>query len=188
MFWILSPSGNGRCVGRMGHRGLPGTGLSRLRALTWATRPARTQGGRVAGTWEQDLVRTHVLAAYLTSDHPRPPQAANSMEETAGGLVAGSLTPLLSGTLVIRYRATVARPWAAYWEFSDEDSGATWHAVLVGDQGIDQLSRERGGSRRGQKAGWDLPPGWGRLTRMTPRSWTSGSPCGLRRSSRSTSR
>jgi len=62
--------------------------------------------------WEQDLVRTHVLAAYLTSDHPRPPQVANSMEETVGGLVAGSLTPLLSGTLVIRYRATVARPWA----------------------------------------------------------------------------
>jgi hypothetical protein len=39
-------------------------------------------------TWEQDLVRTYVLAAYVTTDHPRPPQAANSMEETAVGLAA----------------------------------------------------------------------------------------------------
>jgi hypothetical protein len=45
----------------------------------------------------------------------------------------------MAGTLVVRYRATAARPWAAYWEFSDEASGETWHAVLVDDQGIDQL-------------------------------------------------
>jgi energy-coupling factor transporter ATP-binding protein EcfA2 len=94
---------------------------------------------RLDQPWEQHLVRTYVLAAYVTTDHPRPPQTANSMEETASGLAADSLTPLLTGTLVIRYRATTARPWAAYWEFSDEASGATWHAVLVSDQGIDQL-------------------------------------------------
>jgi hypothetical protein len=41
--------------------------------------------------------------------------------------------------LVVRYQAAAARPWSAYWEFADEDSGATWHAVLVGDEGIDQL-------------------------------------------------
>lgn len=89
--------------------------------------------------WEQNLVRAYVLATYLTGDHPRPPQTANPMEETPAGLVAGSLSPLLTGTLVIRYRATVAPLWAAYWEFSDEDSGTTWHAVLVSDQGINQL-------------------------------------------------
>lgn len=79
--------------------------------------------------WEQDLVRTHVRAAYLTAELGRPPEAANSLEETVDWLVADSLAPLLTGTLVIRYRATAVRPWAAYWEFWDEDSGATWHAV-----------------------------------------------------------
>jgi hypothetical protein len=47
--------------------------------------------------------------------------------------------------LIVRYRATAARPWAAYWEFSDEDSGATWHAVPIDDQGIDQLRPEEAG-------------------------------------------
>jgi recombinational DNA repair ATPase RecF len=67
--------------------------------------------------WEQALVRTHVQAAYQ--------QAADSLEATVDWLVADSLTPLLAGTLVIRYRDAAARPWAAYWEFSDLDSGAT---------------------------------------------------------------
>jgi hypothetical protein len=56
-------------------------------------------------------------------------QAADSLEEAVDWLVADSLTPLLAGTLVIRYRAAAARPWAAYWEFSDEDSGAAWHGA-----------------------------------------------------------
>lgn len=90
-------------------------------------------------SWEQDLVRTHVQAAYLTSGPGRSQQAADSFEDSLDWLVADSLAPLMAGTLVVRYRATAARPWAAYWEFADEDSGATWHAVLVDDQGIDQL-------------------------------------------------
>lgn len=89
--------------------------------------------------WEQCLVRAHVQAAYLTSGTGRSERAANSLEDSLDWLVAGSLTPLMAGTLVVRYRATAVRPWAAYWEFSDEDSGATWHAVLVSDQGINQL-------------------------------------------------
>lgn len=90
-------------------------------------------------SWEQDLVRTHVQAAYLTSGLDQSPQTADSLEKSVDWLVADSLIPLIAGTLVIRYRATAARPWAAYWEFSDEDSGATWHVVLADDQGIDQL-------------------------------------------------
>lgn len=88
--------------------------------------------------WEQDLVRTYVQAAYLTSG-PGPSLPADPPEESVGWLEADSLAPLMTGTLVIRYRAAAARSWAAYWEFSDEDSGVTWHAVLVDDQGIDQL-------------------------------------------------
>jgi energy-coupling factor transporter ATP-binding protein EcfA2 len=89
--------------------------------------------------WEQGLIRTYVRAAYVTAGLDRTPEVANSLEESADWLVADSLKPLLAGTLVVRYRATAARPWAAYWEFAAEDSGATWHAVLVGDEGIDQL-------------------------------------------------
>jgi energy-coupling factor transporter ATP-binding protein EcfA2 len=95
--------------------------------------------------WEQDLVRTYVRAAYLTSGPDQSPQTAESFEESVNWLVADSLIPLVAGTLVVRYRSTAARPWAAYWEFSDEDSGATWHAVLVDDQGIDQLRPEEAG-------------------------------------------
>ena len=105
--------------------------------------------------WEQDLVRTHVQATYLTSGPGQSPQTAGSFEESLGWLVADSLISLMTGTLIIRYRATAARPWAAYWEFSDEDSGATWHAVLVDNQGIDQLRpgeagkpEQAGGGRR----------------------------------------
>jgi energy-coupling factor transporter ATP-binding protein EcfA2 len=89
--------------------------------------------------WEQDLVRTHVQAVYLTSGADQSPQAADLLEDSLSWLVADSLAPLMEGTLVVRYRAAAARPWAAYWEFCDEDSGATWHAVLIDDQGIDQL-------------------------------------------------
>lgn len=89
--------------------------------------------------WEQDLIRTHVKAAYLTSRAGRSQQAADPVEDSLNWLGADSLAPLMAGTLVIRYQATAVRPWAAYWEFSDEGSGATWHAVLVDDQGTDQL-------------------------------------------------
>ena len=89
--------------------------------------------------WEQDLVRTHVQSAHLTSGPGRSQQAADSFERSLDWLVADSLAPLMTGTLVIKYRTTAVRQWAAYWEFADQDSGATWHAVLVDDQGIDQL-------------------------------------------------
>lgn len=89
--------------------------------------------------WEHDLVRTYVQAAYLTSGPGPSQQVADSFEDSLDWLVADSLAPLMAGTLIVRYRATAARPWAAYWEFSDEASGVTWHAVLVDDQGIDQL-------------------------------------------------
>jgi energy-coupling factor transporter ATP-binding protein EcfA2 len=89
--------------------------------------------------WEQDLVRTYVRAAYVAAELDRDPDAANPVEESADWLVADSLEPLLAGTLVVRYQAAAVRPWAAYWEFAAEDGGATWHAVLAGDEGIDQL-------------------------------------------------
>jgi hypothetical protein len=109
--------------------------------------------------WEQDLVRTHVQAAYLTSGPDQSPQAADSFEDSLDWLVADSLAPLMAGTLVVRYRATAARPWAAYWEFSDEDSGATWHAVLVDDQGIDQLRPGEAGEPERAVGGMGLA-GW----------------------------
>jgi hypothetical protein len=103
--------------------------------------------------WEHDLVRTHVQAVHLTSEPGRSEQAADSFEGSVDWLVADSLAPLMAGTLVVRYRATAVRPWAAYWEFSDEDSGATWHAVLVDDQGVDQLRPGEARGRGGQPAG-----------------------------------
>src|SRR6266567_7925230 len=83
--------------------------------------------------------RPYACAGRLPDVGAWPVSAGDPLEETVDWLVADSLAPLMTGTLVIRYRATAARSWAAYWEFSDEDSGATWHAVLVDDQGIDQL-------------------------------------------------
>jgi energy-coupling factor transporter ATP-binding protein EcfA2 len=89
--------------------------------------------------WELTLAQRYVQSAYLTSRPDLPPESAGSFAESVEWVVFGSLRPLLAGTLVIRYQASAARPWAAYWEFCDKDSGATWHAVLVDDQGIDQL-------------------------------------------------
>jgi len=109
--------------------------------------------------WEQDLVRTHVQAAYLTSEVGRSEQTADSFEASLDWLVAESLAPLMTGTLVIRYRATAARSWAAYWEFSAEDSGATWHAVLVDDQGIDQLRPGEAGEPERPAGGTEFA-GW----------------------------
>src|SRR6185437_15665140 len=60
--------------------------------------------------WEQSLVRTHVQAAYLTSGPDQSPQMAGSFEESLGWLMADSLISLMTGTLIVRYRATAARP------------------------------------------------------------------------------
>ena len=62
-----------------------------------------------------------------------------SFEESADWLLRDSLTPLMSGFLVIRYRRLAARPWSAAWQFTDDKAGTTWHAALVGDDGIQQL-------------------------------------------------
>jgi len=61
--------------------------------------------------WEQDLVRTYVQAAYLASGPRQSPQAADSFEKSVDWLVPDSLTPVMAGALVIRYRVTAARPW-----------------------------------------------------------------------------
>ena len=52
--------------------------------------------------WEQDLVRTYVKAAYLTSEPGRSEQVADSFEDSLDWLVADSLAPLMAGTLVVR--------------------------------------------------------------------------------------
>jgi AAA domain len=88
--------------------------------------------------WEQDLVRTYARASYVTSRSNPAPQVASS-EESADWLEEGSLTPLFSGSLVIRYRKAATRPWTAAWQFTAEDKATIWHAVLVGDEGIHQL-------------------------------------------------
>ena len=62
-----------------------------------------------------------------------------SFEESADWLLRDSLAPLMSGVLVIRYRRAAARPWTAAWQFTDDKAGTTWHAVLAGDDGIQQL-------------------------------------------------
>lgn len=45
----------------------------------------------------------------------------------------------MSGVLVIRYRRAATRAWSAAWQFTDAKAGTTWHAVLAGDDGIQQL-------------------------------------------------
>ncbi len=85
--------------------------------------------------WEQDLVQAYVRASYLTS----PTFTVKSLHESVEWLQTDSLAPLMSGLLVIRYRGTSARPWTSAWQFTDDDTGMTWHAVLTGDEGIHQL-------------------------------------------------
>ena len=89
--------------------------------------------------WEQDLVRTYVRASYVASKANLGSLMMESFEEAVDWLVGDSLAPLMSGLLVIRYRGAVARPWSAAWQFTDDEAGSTWHAVLVGDDGIQQL-------------------------------------------------
>ena len=90
--------------------------------------------------WEQDLVRTYVRASYVASRGPnQDSMVRRSFEESADWLLRDSLTPLMSGFLVIRYRRLAARPWSAAWQFTDDKAGTTWHAALVGDDGIQQL-------------------------------------------------
>jgi hypothetical protein len=89
--------------------------------------------------WEQDLIRTYIRACYVMSGANNDPLIAESFEKSADLLQEDSLALLMSGLLVIRYRGERARPWAAAWEFTDDDAGMTWHAVLAGDEGIQQL-------------------------------------------------
>jgi hypothetical protein len=89
--------------------------------------------------WEQDLVRTYVRSTYVASKSGQDPGVVKSFEESADWLGQRSLAPLMSGLLVIRYHGAAARPWAAAWQFTDDKTGTTWHSVLVGDDGIQQL-------------------------------------------------
>lgn len=89
--------------------------------------------------WEKDLVWTYVRASFLASKPYQDSLIAQSFEESGTWLSRDSLGPLMSGLLVIRYHQAAARPWSADWQFADEKAGTTWHAVLVGDDGIQQL-------------------------------------------------
>lgn len=89
--------------------------------------------------WEQDLVRAYVRASYLASRANQDSLIAESFEKSADWLVRDSVVPLMSGVMVIRYRRAAARPWSAAWQFTDDKAGTTWHAVLAGDDGIQQL-------------------------------------------------
>ena len=89
--------------------------------------------------WEQDLVRAYVRACFVASRPDPDPVVVKSFEESADWLVRDSLAPLMSGLLVIGYRRAAARAWSAAWQFTDDKAGTTWHAVLAGDDGIQQL-------------------------------------------------
>ena len=78
-------------------------------------------------------------ASYVASKANQDSLVMGSFEESADWLSRDSLAPLMSGVLVIRYRRPAARPWAAAWQFTDDKAGTTWHAVLAGDDGIQQL-------------------------------------------------
>lgn len=94
---------------------------------------------------EHELVRSYVKAVYLTSRTDLKPGEATAFQESWDWFHESSLTPLLSGTVVIRCRRTVARHWSADWEFADE-GGRTWCAGLVG-AGADRLRPGMSGAR-----------------------------------------
>ena len=90
--------------------------------------------------WEHVLVRAYVRACYVASKANLDPLVVKSFEESADWLPGDSLAPLMSGLLVIRYRRSAApRPWSAAWQFTDDKAGTTWHAVLAGLDGHQQL-------------------------------------------------
>ena len=107
--------------------------------------------------WEQDLVRLYGHAVYDTHRAGNNPD--ERLEADANDMAADSFSPLLSGTLVIRRRSGTVRPWSADWEFSHESMEWTWHAVLVGDDGIDQLRPGEAGTS-GQVSGGIGFDGW----------------------------
>lgn len=104
--------------------------------------------------WERELIRLYGRAVYDSrqgEDH-----VGNRLEVGADDLGPDSFSPLLSGTLTIRHRGGAVRPWAADWEFSHEEGGWTWHAVLVGEEGIDQIRPGEAGQPRRASGGIDF--------------------------------
>src|SRR5580700_1881195 len=89
---------------------------------------------------ERDHVRAFVCAAYAcaTRGEPEEPSADEADVACREYLVSGSLAPLCSGRLLIRYEAALMQPWFAAWEFRHADG--TWHVVLEGN-GSGQLQR-----------------------------------------------
>jgi hypothetical protein len=95
--------------------------------------------------WERHLIWAYVCSCFATSQANQDAQTAERLEAAVTDrLDPDSLAPLLSGSLVIGYRATADRPWAVAWEFAD--AGKTWHAVLAGDEGLHQLRPGTAGS------------------------------------------
>ena len=94
---------------------------------------------------ERELVRSYVKAVYLTSRADFKPGLAEAFEESWDWFDHGSVAPLLSGTVVIRYARRAPRHWSADWEF-DDGEGRRWCAGLVGD-GADRLRPGPSGTR-----------------------------------------
>jgi hypothetical protein len=95
--------------------------------------------------WEQDLVRAFVCAAFAGGSSPNgSPQAPSENERDAlarACLVRDSLSPLLSGSLVVCFDSARQLPWFAAWEFADE--GRFYHVLLASSLGGYQLRAGR---------------------------------------------
>jgi hypothetical protein len=94
---------------------------------------------------ERALVSSYVKAAYLTSRTDVKADSMASFEQSWEWFDEGSLTALLSGTVVIRCRQAMARHWSADWELTD-GAGRAWRVGLRGD-GTDRLRPGEPGSR-----------------------------------------
>jgi len=82
---------------------------------------------------ERRLVRAFVCAGFATAYRsPSPGQLdAGELDAMARSwLVEDSLTPLWSGSLLVRFDAGMSRPWYAAWEFAH--ARESWHVVLSG--------------------------------------------------------
>jgi hypothetical protein len=92
--------------------------------------------------WERDLVSAFVRSCFDAGVAP-PPGGLDEADlkglrvAAKEWLIADSLAPLWSGSLVIHHQATTPRPWSAVWEFAH--AGTQWHAVLAGSDGLYQL-------------------------------------------------
>jgi energy-coupling factor transporter ATP-binding protein EcfA2 len=84
--------------------------------------------------WERGLIFSYVRACYASetvTNAPGDPSYEDQENTVTAWLMPGSLEPLWSGTLVIRYQAAMPRKWSAAWEFTQ--AGDSWHAALAGE-------------------------------------------------------